>query len=966
MSRRGGSRSVSAATRLALLLVLTGLPPLLAVSASTRHSAREQGPQRPAATASAAPEAADLRRLFLSPPDDSRIMMRWWWFGPAVTKPELERELRLMKEGGIGGVEVQPVYPVALDDAARGLRNLAFLSDEFIDRLQFVAEKGSELGLRIDLTLGSGWPYGGPQVSVSQAAGRLRVERVAVPEHSQRVKVPALSTGEALIAVFLARPTGASRAPVLVREVSEIESGAVGLSGDLEGPHELLFFIASRTGQMVKRAAVGAEGFVLDHYDRAATDDYLKNVGDRLRQAFGPHPPYAIFCDSLEVFASDWTADFLDEFRKRRGYDLRAHLPALAFDAGPETPALRHDWGQTLTELLDERFLAPVHEWAKQWGTRFRAQVYGVPPATISSSAQVDLPEGEGAQWKTLRASRWASSASHLYGHPVTSSETWTWLHSPAFRATPLDVKAEADLHFLQGINQLIGHGWPYSAEQAEYPGWRFYAAGVFNEKNPWWIVMPDVARYLQRVSFMLRQGQPVNDVALYLPISDAWAHLVPGRVGSLIDRLSERLGSDVIARLLEAGYNFDVFDDQVLRQIGHAEPGALVLGPNRYRAVVLPGIERIPVDTLRTLDEFARGGGVLVATRRLPQLAPGFRATEPEHREVREIVERLFTAPGGPARFVENENGQLTETMTGMLRPDVQFSPAAPDIGFVHRRNTFADIYFLANTSNVRRNVVAAFAVGDGSAEWWDPMSGQVTPARTTPGSSHGQRVALDLEPYGSRLLFFARRRQGPVRERGRAFEQPARARTAPPSVDLSTGWRVSLGTAGAPALWDRLRSWTEDEETRYFSGVATYERSVTVPARFLDGGVAVSLDFGEGQPVSPIAGARMQAWLEAPVREAAVVFVNDRRAGAVWCPPYSVEVTGLLRRGENSIRILVANLAINHMAGRSLSDYRLLNLRYGVRFEPQDMDKVQSVPSGLLGPIRLVAVAPGSVPVR
>ena len=96
----------------------------------------------------------------------------------------------------------------------------------------------------------------------------------------------------------------------------------------------------------------------------------------------------------------------------------------------------------------------------------------------------------------------------------MTSSETWTWLHSPVFRATPLDMKAEADLHFLQGVNQLIGHGWPYSPPEAGEPGWRFYAAAVFNDHNPWWIVMPDVARYLQRVSYLLRQGEPANDVA--------------------------------------------------------------------------------------------------------------------------------------------------------------------------------------------------------------------------------------------------------------------------------------------------------------------------------------------------------------------------------------------------------------------------------------------------------------------
>jgi hypothetical protein len=112
----------------------------------------------------------DLQRSFAQPPDDARIMMRWWWFGPAVTKPEIERELRVMKAGGIGGVEIQAVYPLALDDPATGIKNLPFLSDEHLEALRFASEKGRELGMRIDLTLGSGWPFGGPTVSIKRRA----------------------------------------------------------------------------------------------------------------------------------------------------------------------------------------------------------------------------------------------------------------------------------------------------------------------------------------------------------------------------------------------------------------------------------------------------------------------------------------------------------------------------------------------------------------------------------------------------------------------------------------------------------------------------------------------------------------------------------------------------------------------------------------------------------------------------
>jgi hypothetical protein len=91
--------------------------------------------------------------------------------------------------------------------------------------------------------------------------------------------------------------------------------------------------------------------------------------------------------------------------------------------------------------------------------------------------------------------------------------------------------------------------------------------------------------------------------------------------------------------------------------------------------------------------------------------------------------------------------------------------------------------------------------------------------------------------------------------------------------------------------------------------------------------------------------------------VRDAAVVVVNGRRAGSVWCPPYSMDITSFLRPGDNKLQILVANTAINYMAGHALPDYRLLNLRYGERFQPQDMDKVQPIPSGLLGRIRLIS---------
>lgn len=912
-------------------------------------------PGRAQAPATAPGSLSELDAGFRTPPDDARIMMRWWWFGPTVTREGLARELRLMREGGIGGVEIQPVYPVTLDDPAAGLVTHPFLSDAFLDHLGFASRTARDLGLRVDLTLGSGWPFGGPTVGAHDAAGKLRVERVAVPPGRTLVPVPDLRPGERLIGAFLA-PVPFDMAAV--REVTDIRDGQLRLPAPDTAAREVQFFVSSRSGMMVKRPALGAEGFVLNHYDREALDRYQRQVGDRLLSAFGSAPPFAVFCDSLEVYDSDWTPGFLDAFKATRGYDLRPLLPALATDAGPVSAALRHDWARTLTDLLDEQFLGPMQAWATARGTKFRVQGYGVPPATLASNAGVDLPEGEGIQWKSVRGSRWAASIAHHYDRPVVSAETWTWLHSPVFMASPLDMKAEADLHFLQGVTQLIGHGWPYTAEGVAYPGWRFYAAGVFNEKNPWWLVMPDVAQYLQRVSFLLRQGQPANDIALYLPVADTYAHVVPGKIASLIETLSQRTGDRVIPSILESGFNLDFVDDGVLASRATVQDGRLLIGGNRFRAIVLPGIERIDPATMRRLEAYANAGVRVIATRRVPALAPGYRATSADHAEVAAITARLF-GPSAPAGSFVADDADVGQALRAHVTPDLAISSGAPAIGFVHRAASGADIYFVANTSNQPQAFTATFRTPAVRAEQWHPLTGHITPAALRAIRGGASAIEVSLAPYESTVFVFPRDARPAPRPR------PAAGPAMPAPLDLSADWTVTIGAGGTPAVWPALKSWTDEEATRYFSGIATYERTFDAPPAMLKRGLAVSLDLGAPTPIEPGGPrARFQAWLDPPVREAAVVVVNGTRAGSVWSPPYAVDVTALLRPGRNAIRIEVANLAVNHLAGRALPDYRLLNLRYGTRFDPQDMEKVLPVRAGLFGPIRLIAAPAGRGP--
>ncbi len=908
--------------------------------------------------------AADISQLqssFNQPPDDARIMVRWWWFGPAVTKPQLEREMNFMKQGGIGGFDVEPTYPLSLDGELPGVKNLKLMSPEHLEALRFTAEKAKELGLRMDLTLGSGWPFGGPQFTRNEGTGAIRASApVTVAAGQTNVALPAGGgrggdNGE-IVAALLGPVTNAATGKSTYLPL-EIRGRAAVLPADLGGATRVTFYTMGSAGLVqVKRPAFGGEGNIIDHYSPTVIEKFIKEIAEPEILACGPNPPYAIFCDSLEVGGENWTPNLLAEFQKRRGYDLKPLLPALFGELGPKTLDIRHDWGQTVTELFNDYFNTAFTKLAHDNHSKFTIQGYGTPPAALYSYAYADIAEGEQYTWKGFSSSRWAASASHLLGKPVTSSETFTWLHSVVFRATPLDMKAEADLHFLSGINQIICHGWPYTAEGVAYPGWSFYAAAVFNEKNPWWIVMPDVTKYLQRVSYLLRQGTPANDVALFLPNSDAWASF--GRNFSMNAAL-QGYASGPVKALTDSGYNLDFFDDQLLAMRGQVSGSTLAFGDVHYRAVVLPGVERVPVATMQTLEKFAKAGGIVIATRRLPDLAPGYLATDADTKTVRDIAQRLFKDANAPGIFIENDT-QLAAALAKRLAPDVAMTPAAPDVGIVHRHMDDGEIYFVANTSNQPRNVQAAFRVAGMQPEIWNAMNGGVSPAIVAAKSAESTTVYLTLAPYESTIVAFTKRSLPAPKI------TPVAAVPAP--VDLASGWTVRFGKDAAPVAMDKLASWTTLTNEIHFSGVATYEKTITVAPEMLKAGLSVSFDFGQGTPSTERAGGQgYHATLDAPIREAAVIYVNDQRAGSVWCAPYALDVTGKLKAGENKIRIEVANLAVNYMASNTnkLGDvlpnynYQGINGTYGNRFQPQGLNQIRPLPSGILGPVRLVATA-------
>ena len=838
----------------------------------------------------------DLRSGFAAPPPGSAPMMRWWWFGPSVDRAELDRELTAMQAAGIGGVEVSYVYP--LDAGSTPL-----LSHQFLADLRYAADRARELGLRFDLTLGSGWSFGGPHITADLAARCLHWDRREIQPGPLAVPVVSAWPGDQLVAAYVGsgsiqeQPDDWTQLAV-VDQMIMVPAGA--------GPRQVLIASSRVTGQNVKRAAAGAEGPVLDHYRAAATRAHLREFGNRLLDAVPAELLGSVFCDSLEVYAADWTTDLPAEFARRRGYDLLPRLPWLAVD-GPGAAELRADHHQTLTELYQDHFVEEMQRWAAGRGVPFRIQGYGTPPATVSSYRFADLFEGEGWGWTEITQTRWATSAAHLYGRDVVSSETWTWVHSPSFRATPLDLKGEAHEHLLAGINQLIGHGWPYSPTDAPGLGWFFYAAGALDDRNPWWPAMPLLCAYLSRLCWLMRQGQPVADVLVYVPNRDVHAQMGTATGGSL-DAWREtvrRLGDDVPRIVRQGGWDYDLFDDDAID----------VLDPDQPRTVVVSHATMVPPRTRAWLEQVVSAGGSVIM--------------------IDSAIEISGSIPSGPS--------ELAAVLTTVVAPDLDLSTGSSDLGFVHRRVDDTDVYLVINTGPRPLTATATPRTTRQRYEQWDPDTARLVGTGVPAGG-----VGIELDPYQATVLIMTDQPPTP----GVMTEAPKPM--AGRRVALDQDWTVTFGD-GETVETALPHAWDDEPARRGWSGAATYTTTVdlTDPKRAV-------LDFGPTEVLNPgslaatgMRGNSYQVMIAAPVREIAEVRVNGVACGTVWAPPYVVEIGSALRPGRNEIEVVVHNTAANRLA----TDEVIVELaeqserEHGRRFRMQELDRaLVGVRSGLV----------------
>ncbi len=532
------------------------------------------------------------------------------------------------------------------------------------------------------------------------------------------------------------------------------------------------------------------EKIYYDEFERRFGADFGKTI----RFSFADH-------EGDDGFKIAWTPALFDAFSREKGYNLRRVLPLLYFDGGKETIKVRCDYIEVVTGLYDRAFWSGLtarvkarglgrtgHGWEDRlaWAAAFHGDLFtverGLDPVGVDSL--VDFGRQPIAFKVTESVADFEGRRFMCENQGVQGTDSY--LDMEGLRRGTNGIGA-------WGVDFFVPHAVNYNPDKANYPpDWLH---------QPYWPYFHHYADYVRRISFMNGESRRVVNLAVYYPITSVWANaeaafanatnyqdIMSFRPWSETVNLIEDYNTRLMLGLTGRLWDYSYLDDHYLEK-ARLDGRDLVIGDQRFGAVILPPLTTIRRATLRKLTEFWRAGGKLLAVRMLPDSSPEAGGDDPE---IISGVEALFgkdaartplelttseSAAGGRAAFVTADLGVLFDELEAVLPKDVWITEG-PEEGLIvqHRRRPDGDIYWVVNdTDRPRTNCL--FFSAQGRPEKWDALTGKRSslwytnlslsgafPARNVPpvGNVPGTEVRLNLGPWDAFFVVFERTAEG------------------------------------------------------------------------------------------------------------------------------------------------------------------------------------------------------------
>jgi hypothetical protein len=902
---------------------------------------------------------------------------RWWWPGSIVTQSDLSAAMEKYRNAGLGGMEIAVIYGVKGQEE----KSISYLSPKWMDIFTYTLKEAEQLDLGVDLANASGWPFGGPWVDPADACKNIsykiwslsggqtlseKVEFIQQPlirEVGQKPDISKLTDPVSKnkdLQLYALDQIRFEKPLPLYSLMAYSDSGKVlNLTGKVTtdkmldwtapaGNWKLYALFQGWHGKQVERAGPGGEGDVIDHFSGRAINNYLKHF-DEIFKDYDIKYLHSYFNDSYEVDdasgQSDWTNDLFYEFYLRRGYDLSATLPALFQKDEPDKNArVLSDYRQTISDLILEKFTTHWAEWAHRQGKSIRNQAHGSPGNILDLYAASDIPETEGNELTRLK---FASSAANVTGKNYVSCEASTWL-GEHFTSTLSDVKKNADLFFLAGINHLFYHGTCFSPQNEPWPGFLFYASVEFTPANSFWNDFQKINQYIARVQSFLQAGQSDNGILLYYPIFDRYADYGRAMLEHF-DGISPAFNGShfkaAVDLMLEKGYSFDYISDLQLTNTEFYEDQLETEG-NIYRTLVLPGCKYIPLETFARILKLANDGARIVVFGDLPEDVAGWGDLE----EKKSVFGRFKAS----IRFTGTNNPDVSKAVFGngsiLIGTDlnellgfagIKREPMADNnIKYTRRISGTGYYYFLNNQKDNMFDGWLPLQVKASSAGLFNPMKGKSGLAKSRITREGNLEIYIRLDPWESMIVS--------------AFINPV---SGPPYIyyddvsapkEITGTWKTDF-IEGGPVLppskeASKLISWTEfgGDEVKNFSGTARYIINFSRPAGKADAWV---LNLGK-------------------VCESARVTINSKDQEVLIGPDYKVIIGKKELKSNNTLEIRVSNLMANRIAyldRNNIQWKKFYNVNMAARMRENTKNGIfdaSSWPpreSGLLGPVTI-----------
>jgi hypothetical protein len=974
------------------------------------------------------PSMPSLEEGFRDPPLSVRPKGYWDWMNGNFDLDRLTRELEEARAQGMAGYDIFDIGAVS-NPGGIVPAGPAFMGEESLEAISHAVKEAERLGMELGLILSSSWDAGGSWITPEHASmalyetstrvsgpGELEMDLPfpELPEKNRAGKPVCIEKRADGLPVYY-KDVAVLAVPVSGDGIIGDPSQVIDLSGHVDengrltwqagaGTWEITRFVCANTGEMLKCPSPNSKGLSMDHFSAEATAFHFNYFIDRLQEKLGDigsTPIKYFYLCSYEVVGFVWTPKMLEEFSRRRGYDMKPYLPALMgkiIRNEEITERFLYDYRQTLSDLLIENLYLKGREMINPYGIKLcsesggpGAPIHNVPVDALRALGVLDIPRGEfwnkhsrfdDQGFDVMQLVKEISCAAHIYGKKEVQGESFTsFLH---WQEGPAELKPLADRAMCEGLNRFVYHTSPHTTPDAGIPGFVYHAGTHFNTTRVWWPKSRPFTDYLARSCFLLQQGNFVGDVLYYYG-----------------DQAPNFVKPKHVDPSLGFGYDYDVTNSEVILTRMDVKDGKLVLPDGQcYEILVLPDQEQANPEVMKKIEHLVQKGATVVG--RKPTRSAGLKDHAEKDELVRRIAERLW-GPCDGKTVMEHPFGEgkvvwgksLKEVMLERgLGPDFSFSGGTDStrLDFIHRRTEQEDIYFVSNTTHTWETIIASFRISGRMPEIWDPETGTMQQAGLYSERDGNTNIPLKLQPHGAVFIVFRENDQAPhtiaaefegnqifphqpevpgssifaeVQQAGEGVSMlateagqyilkdrdggthVAEIKGFPPPLEITGEWVIDFPSGwGAPdqIVIPELISWTDSkiDGVKYFSGMATYQKTFTLPEEYLDEELIVYLDLGK-------------------VREVVEIYLNGEPLGILWKPPYQMDITRFLRTGENSLTLEVANTWSNRLTGDGLlpegERYTKTNIT-GPDYQTSTLWKdAPLLESGVMGPVCIQA---------